>query len=402
MKRAVVFGAGNIGRGFLGQLFHESGYVTVFVDVLEPLVEALNARGEYPVRIVDRQTKTLTVRNVRALHSNDLDAVATELAAADIAATAVGGPVLPHIAPALASGIARRFVNPRALPLNIIVCENLIHAGPHLRALVQRYLDPSLHGLLEERVGFVEASIGRMVPVMTPEVRAEDPLLIEVEAYCELPVDADGFRGPVPDIAHLLPLPNFGAIVERKLYVHNAGHASAAYLGYLRRCEFVWQAVEDPFIRRVTRGAMSESCLGLSRKHGVPLAELQAHAEDLLRRFHNKALGDQVARVAKDPMRKLGPEDRLIGAARMCLEQGVEPSNLALACAAALRFDDPNDPSAVRLQAVRAESGDEGVLTEVCRLSPGHPLRSLILSAAERLSVGLDGDGLDLDQHVER
>lgn len=402
MKRAVVFGAGNIGRGFLGPLLHESGYATTFVDVVDSLVEALNARGEYPIRIVDRETVNFTVRNVSALRIGDSECVSEALAAADLAATAVGGPVLPGIAPALASGIAKRFVNPQAPPLNIIVCENLIHAGPHLRALVRQCLDPTLHGLLEERAGFVEASIGRMVPVMTPEVRAEDPLLIEVEAYCELPVDVDGFRGPVPDIAHMLPLHNFGAYVERKLYVHNAGHAAAAYLGYLKGCEFVWQAVEDPFIRRVTRGAMSESCLGLSRKHGVPLAELQAHAEDLLRRFHNKALGDQVARVAKDPMRKLGPEDRLIGAARMCLQQGVEPVNLCLACAAALRFDDPNDPSAVRLQAVRAESGDEGVLTEVCRLSPGHPLRSLILSAAERLSGRLDGDSLDLDQHVER
>jgi len=241
-----------------------------------------------------------------------------------------------------------------------------------------------------------------MVPVMTDAVKAEDPLLIEVEAYCELPVDADGFRGPIPEIAHMLPLHNFGAYVERKLYVHNAGHAAAAYLGWLRGHEYIWQAVEDRGIRRVVQGAMAESCLGLSRKHGIALSELRAHADDLVRRFHNKALGDQVARVAKDPMRKLGPDDRLIGAARMCLQQGVEPVNLCLACAAALRFDDPADPGACELQALRSKHGDEGILKVVCGLRPGEPLWSRIIDARGRLSVGLDGGGFDLDQHVER
>jgi len=384
-KSAVQFGAGNIGRGFLGQLFCESGYRTTFIDVQDDLVSALNARGEYPLRIVDEIPETLTVRNVRAVNARDADAVAGAVAGADIAATAVGVPVMDRIAAALAAGIALRFGrDPEAAPLDIIVCENMIGAGPFMRGKVREHLDPALHAALDSRVGFVEASIGRMVPVMTDAVKAEDPLLIEVEAYCELPVDAAGFRGPIPDIVHLAPHADFAAYVERKLFVHNMGHAAAAYLGYQRGHEYIWQAIADPEVRPVVEAAMDETCRALANKHGMDLQDLHAHAADLRRRFANRALGDQVARVAKDPVRKLGPNDRLVGAMRMCLENGITPVNVARAAAAALLYDAPDDPAATRIQEIARARGPLSVLTNIGELPSDSPILPLVASAMAR------------------
>jgi mannitol-1-phosphate 5-dehydrogenase len=239
---------------------------------------------------------------------------------------------------------------------------------------VRERLDARYHGDLESKVGFVEASIGRMVPVMTDAIKAEDPLLVEVEAYCELPVDRAGFKGPIPPIVHLLPRDDFGAYVERKLFVHNLGHAATAYLGYQHGHEFIWQAIADPQVRAVVEGAMAETCIGLHRKHSMSLEQLNAHAADLRRRFANKALGDQVARVAKDPIRKLGPNDRLIGAAHLCLEQGIPPVSVAQAINAAVRYDVQDDPAAQRLQSIRRKRGVEGVLKEISELKDGDPL----------------------------
>ncbi|HOT51744.1 MAG TPA: mannitol-1-phosphate 5-dehydrogenase, partial [Candidatus Hydrogenedentes bacterium] len=385
VKQAVQFGAGNIGRGFLGQLFFESGYRTTFVDVVPEVVEGLRARGAYPLRIVGDDPRELTISNVTAVSSLDMNAVAEALSEADIAATAVGVNVLPRIAPALAAGIARRFARTDAPPLNIIVCENLIDAGPFLREHVRTHLDARFHDALDEKVGFVEASIGRMVPIMTPEQRAEDPLRVCVEAYCDLPVDANGFRGPIPPLAHMMPRPNFKAYVERKLFVHNAGHATTAYLGYLRGHEYIWQAIADPPIRTEADAAMAETCAALSAKHGMPLGELQAHWTDLIERFQNKALGDQILRVAADPIRKLGPKDRLIGAALMCLEQGVEPSHVAFAAAAAMLYDPPHDAAACRLQDIRAQGGLDAVLNQVCQIPGESHLAGLIRAGTERL-----------------
>ena len=126
MKQAIIFGAGNIGRGFMGQLFSESGYEVTFVDVDRPLLETLNERGRYTIRLVtNEQTEEVAVGPVRALHSGDLDAVAEAVSRAEIGATAVGAGILKHIAPAVAAGIARRAQLGVEAPFNLILCENL-------------------------------------------------------------------------------------------------------------------------------------------------------------------------------------------------------------------------------------------------------------------------------------
>ncbi|MBI4559276.1 MAG: mannitol-1-phosphate 5-dehydrogenase [Candidatus Hydrogenedentes bacterium] len=386
MKRAVQFGAGNIGRGFLGQLYFESGYETTFVDVAEEIVAALKARREYPLRIVDERTYTLAIRNVSAIHARDTEVVATALAQADLAATAVGVNALPKLAPAIAAGIEKRFRFPSATPLNIIVCENMLDAGNFLREEVRTHLAAKFYCDLDTNVGFVEASIGRMVPVMTDAMKTEDPLLVCVEAYCELPVDAEAFRGPIPVLKNLQPRANFGVYVERKLFVHNASHAGAAYLGYLRGHEYIWQAIQDPKIRVEVDGIVGESCAALATKHGLHSAELRAHADDLIRRFQNRGLGDQVTRVAKDPLRKLGPNDRLIGAANLCLNHGVEPEHVAFAAAAAFRYDHPADPAAKTLQTTLQQQGLGGVFKYVCQIEETSRLAQLIREGWERLA----------------
>lgn len=385
MRKAVHFGAGNIGRGFLGQLYFESGYRTIFVDVVQAVVDGLNRDKAYPVRIVGAENRDIRIENVAAIHGADIDAIADALAEADIASTAVGVNVLAKIAPALAAGIAKRFSKPDAPPLDIIVCENLLDAGPFLREQVRNHLDPSYHKALDDKVGFVEASIGRMVPVMTEEQKAEHPLLVLVEPYCELPVDRNAFKGPLPEIAHLAPRDNFGAYVERKLFMHNASHAATAYFGYLHGHTYIYQAIADPWVRDSVSKVLEESCEGMSRKHGMDKAALWAFCEDIMDRYTNVGLADKVARVANDPVRKLGPNDRLIGAARMCLEQGVTPVNLALAAAAAIRYDHPDDSAAQELQAIRRRDGLEGVLRIVCQIPPDSTLGSLIRDGEARL-----------------
>lgn len=385
MMKAVQFGAGNIGRGFLGQLYYETGYEITFVDVVTDIVEGLNARGEYPLRIVSDDSSTMTISGVRAVHGSDVEEAAKGLSEADLAATAVGVNVLPRVAPTIARGLALRFGGANPRPLNIIVCENLIDAGPFLREEVRKHLPTEFHEALDSQVGFVEASIGRMVPLMTDALRAEDPLLVCVEAYCELPVDANGFRGPVPALNHMAPRANFKAYVERKLFVHNAGHATAAYLGYLRGHQYIWQAISDDRIRAEADAAMAETCAGLVAKHGLAAEDLKAHWDDLVSRFKNKALGDQVVRVAADPIRKLGPRDRLVGAAQMCLTSGVEPNHVAFAAAAAIRYDYANDPAAVKLQSILRDQGTRGVLAQVCQLPEESRLAGLIGEGAQRL-----------------
>lgn len=382
--KAVHFGAGNIGRGFLGQLYYESGYHTVFVDVVDTVVRALNERGEYPIRVTDEESYTITVHDVSAINASDTETVAKAVSEAEIVSTAVGVDALPRVAPALAGGIAKRFANPDAPPLDVIICENLLNAGAFIRDEVRAVTPTDCQDVLEEKVGFVEASIGRMVPLSQPGSN-DDLLAVNVEAYCELPVDANGFKGPIPAIRHLHPMENFDAYVERKLYVHNAGHAATAYLGHLTGYDFIYEAIRDKAIREAVEAALAESCAALAVKHGMDEAALKAHAEDLVRRFHNKALGDQITRVGKDPLRKLGPSDRLVGAANLCLEYGIQPKNLAFAVAAAIEYDHHSDAAAQELQHMRKLYGLPFILTQVCQIPEDSPLARYITEGLSRL-----------------
>ncbi len=384
--QAIHFGAGSIGRGFLGQIYCESGYHTTFIDVVDPVVEALNARGGYPLHVAsDSGTQTLHITNVSAVNGKSMEEAADALARADIASTAVGLHALPHIAPVIARAVALRYQGKDAAPLDIIVCENLKNGEAHMRGLVAGYLAPSLLETLETRVGFVEASIGRMVPVITPEQRAQDPLAVWVEPYCELPVDARGFRGPVPPLKYLKPAADFGAYVERKLFVHNLTHAATAYLGHLRGHTYVYEAIRDDTVRMRVEAAGRETCAALASKYGMDAAALEDHLQDLIARYHNRALADPIARVGRDPVRKLGPDDRLIGAMCLCRSQGIAPDAVAMAAAAAILYNNPDDEAASRVQELLREGGVSTVLREICGLVPDSTEAVLIQKAFESL-----------------
>ena len=350
MSKAVQFGAGNIGRGFAGQLFSESGFEVVFVDVMADLVRLINERRSYPIRFAQEKPETVTVSNVRAVSGLDVPAVAEEIRTADIMCTAVGVNVLPRIAPTIAAGVKARADAGVETPINIIICENLQNMGPFLKAEVKKALPEEYHAYLDEKIGFVESVVGRMVPVMTEEQKREDPLLVIVEPYKHLPVARAGIKGEFPEIVGVEVRENFQAFVDRKLYTHNAGHATAAYFGYLKGYEFIYQAMRDPQINAAVRAVLAETGKALIAKHGFDPVEHQAHIDDLLTRFANVALGDQVARVGGDPLRKLGPEDRLVGGAKLCIEHGVFPANMCKAIAAALHFDPSGDRTAPAVQ----------------------------------------------------
>lgn len=384
--KAVQFGAGNIGRGFLGQLYYESGYETTYIDVSQDVVNEINRHHEYEIKIVGDHPQTIRVKKVNAILSSDAVAIKEAIISADIMATSVGVAYMADVAKTMAPGIFER-LRLGSKPLDILLCENKLQAGPFMRDQVASHLPTDVIGRFDSSIGFVEASIGRMVPLMTPEMRIDDPLLVCVEEYCDLPVDAEAFRGPTPMIKGLMPKKPFSAYVERKLFVHNAGHATTAYLGYLRGHEYIWQAMQDPRVRPIVNAAMKESCSALHRKYHTSLKELLDHAEDLKVRFQNKELGDQVRRVGGDLVRKLGPEDRLIGAIKLCLDQKIEPHGLYLAVAASIRFSPVGDPSADQVQTVLTQTGIKGVLTQISELPPDSPVIDEIERASQSLNL---------------
>jgi mannitol-1-phosphate 5-dehydrogenase len=354
--KAIVFGAGNIGRGFIGQLLFQSGYEITFADIDERLLALLNEQRGYTVRLVERRlTVPLRISGVSAIHSGDADAVARAVAGADVAVTAVGVRALPHIAEPLARGIALR----SGKPLNIIICENMRHAGEFLRDRVAERMS----GRKPESTGFVEACIGRMVPAPRP---GDDPMVLRAEPYDWLPVDADSIAHPLPPIRRMWPIPDFDRYVRRKLYIHNMGHAVCAWLGALSGYAYIYEAIADKAVASVCRSAMLEAAAALAARYpSLGLPALTAHADDILHRFGNEALADPIDRVGRDTERKLGPDDRIAGALELCREQGIPCPSILTGLAAGLLFDG-DDPGTSR---VRTLVETEGVPATLARIA---------------------------------
>jgi mannitol-1-phosphate 5-dehydrogenase len=407
--KLVQFGAGNIGRSFIGQIFSRAGWEIVFIDVDEKIVSLLNEKKQYTVAIKrqNREDELRKVGPVRAVNGKDTTAVAAELAGADIVSTSVGKNALGGILPLIARGLEKREAR---RPLDIIIAENARDA-PHLfRTVLSKELGPAYS--LNTMVGIVETSIGKMVPIMHSEDLAADPLLLFAEEYETLIVDKQGFRGPIPAIKALCPVEPIAAYVDRKLYIHNLGHAAAAYLGYRSlaqsgkdtrpclqlRTASIPQVLALPGIEDEVRKTMNQSANALLQEYPGVFSrnDLSCHIEDLLSRFKNTALGDTVYRVGRDLRRKLGRDDRLTGAMLLCAKHALPFSAIAEVYRAALEFAAPGEDGGLfppdarfkeeyALDATQAGQGAASVVitiaTEVSGLKPENKTDSLVLEA---------------------
>ena len=387
MKKAIMYGAGNIGRGFMGQLFSMSGYETVFIDINEVVVNKLNSDKSYPVYITkDGKYEEYTVTNARAVNGKVIEDVAAEIASADIMATAVGVNILPYIVKPFAQGIIKRLeTNPK--PLNIIICENKIGADKYLRELISKELNETENKFFNEKIGLVEASIGRMVPATPKEIAEKNPLSVCVEEFCTLPVDKEAFKGEIPDIKNMLPFAPFELFIQRKLYMHNMSHALTAYLGYLKGYKFIYEAQNDIAIKFFALGALFESATALSKEHKVDIQPLIGHSYDLLSRFENVLLGDTIERVGKDTIRKLSAQDRMAGAAKLCIKQGIKPVYIALGLAAGLLFAPESDDAAKEVAAYTKENGVKAALLKYSEITDGE-LVAMVEKNYEMLKSG--------------
>ncbi|MBQ3072084.1 MAG: mannitol dehydrogenase [Oscillospiraceae bacterium] len=385
--KAVMYGGGNIGRGFIGLLMSSSGYEVTFIDVAEPVVAALREKNSYPVRYISGDTyEDVLITNVTAVNGNDAEAASEAIASCDLMATAVGARILPYIVPNIVAGLRKRWERGGKL-LNIIICENLNDAADIFTDMLKQQLNEKEQKLFDETVGMVEASIGRMIPVQTDAMKDGEPMRICTERYGFLPVDKAAFKGELPKLKNMVPYEPFDFFVKRKLFVHNLGHATCAYLGGCFGLSYIYEAIDDPNIRIIVQNAMLESASALSEKYGADLAQLQLHITDLLHRFTNSALGDTCARVGQDPRRKLAPSDRLIGSSTLMMQQGKTPAYITLGAAAAVcRCIDETEGAEQGIDTAKA------VLRDVSGLAENDPLTEMILSYYQML---LDGASLE-------
>lgn len=383
MKQAIMIGAGNIGRGFIGALLEKSGYHVTFADVAENLISAINERKGYTVHIQDRECGQWTVTNISGISSAGPELAEAIAGDCELITTAVGLRVLPIVAKPIAAGIQARKKAGSTRILNVVACENAIRGTSQLRDAVYASLSEEEQAYAKEYVGFADCAVDRIVP----KASFENPLDVAVEQYTEWDVEKAGWKGERPEIQGLGWVDNLDAYLERKLFTLNSGHAICAYLGALKGYRTIVESIADPAISHLVRQAMYESGAGLIKKFDFDPAAHRAYIERIFARFQNPFLADETRRVAREPIRKLAPTDRLMKPLMTAYGYGLSVDHLIFGAAAALHFSCPEDEQSVELEKAIEADGAGKALEKYAGLKPEDALFTRVLDVYRALSV---------------
>lgn len=375
MKKAVHFGAGNIGRGFIGLCLAKSGYDVVFVDINQEIIDALNQRKSYMVDFVGTDTSSEVVTGVSGVNIRDTDTLTRHINEAELITTAIGPGILPAIAPTIAGCLESRIKKNRT-PLNIIACENMVEGSTHLKKLIMQSLSADMETEINELIGFPDAAVDRIVPVQ----HNEDILHVKTEPYSEWDVNKTQYIGTPPAITGLSWVENLTPYIERKLYTINTSHTAIAWIGAVYGYRLIREALADERVRTLAAKVLKETATFLITRHGfVPEAHAQ-YLETTLQRFTNPCIDDEVSRVGRSPIRKISAGERLMVPMLGAYSQGEYPEGLVTAVAAACLYQEDRDGESVALQEKILQEGLEKTLSLYTGLGHNHPLLHKIVA----------------------
>ncbi|WP_196593769.1 mannitol-1-phosphate 5-dehydrogenase [Pectinatus sottacetonis] len=375
--KAVHFGAGNIGRGFIGELLHNSGFEITFIEVDKHTVDYINKNNNYTIYIINDNYRKELIDNVCAVSPITDEPKAIEaIVNADIITTSVCVDNLPKIASTLAKGLKQRLSQNKE-KVNILSCENAFYATDMLKKALMECKSSLTEKELDSIGCFPNVAVDR-IALSTEQDGIRIP---QIETSFELVIEKNKLKDPASQpIKGAEYAENLGMYLERKLYVFNCGHATAAYLGYYKKLPTIYDALNDKDIYASVINTMRESAAMMTKKFTFTMDELETFIQKILKRISLKELHDEVVRVGRSPIRKLGRRDRLVGPAVLAQEYGLKNDYLAKAIASGYHFDYEKDEQAVEIQLFIKNNGIEKAVEKYSAITSNDPLFAKIIT----------------------
>jgi mannitol-1-phosphate 5-dehydrogenase len=388
-KKAVHFGGGNIGRGFVAEFLHNSGYEVVFVDVMDSIIDQLQNTESYTVtEIGDDGERQFTIDHYRAINSkHELDKVVHEIATADVVTCAVGPNILKFVADPVAKAIEARTLD---YPIAVIACENAINATTTWKGFIESKLREETLKNIDKKARYANSAIDRIVPQQDPGAG----LNVKIEKFFEWCVEQKPFEngGKKPDIKGVHFVDDLEPYIERKLFTVNTSHATAAYYGHNRKIPYIHEVLHNEELHDIVRAAVKETAHLIVNKHGISSEEQDDYVEKIVKRISNPTLKDNVERVGRAPLRKLSRKERFIGPAAQLAEMGEKVDALLGAIEMAYRFQNvEGDDESAELAKILKNNSPEDVVNQVNGLDRTHPLFEKIVPIVKKVQEDTKG-----------
>ncbi|QNS01736.1 MAG: mannitol-1-phosphate 5-dehydrogenase [Buchnera aphidicola (Pentalonia nigronervosa)] len=373
--KALHFGAGNIGRGFIGKNLFLSGFDVIFSDINKNIINAINYYKEYNVQLVNHnqenntQHDIINVRNIRAIHAFDskIDQI---ISVVNLITTSVGPNAINKIASIIMRGIILRAEKKSIIPLNVIACENRIQSSSYLKACVLNQLPMKYRIYCDKYIGFIDCTVDTIIPIS--QKQNDSNLFLLAEKFQEWIVDANQFKGKIPKIVNMQLSDNLIPFVIRKLFTLNTGHAIAAYLGLTKKYETIQESIEDKIIQNIVKLGMQESGSVLVKHYHFNQNDHTNYIKTIFYRFKNPLLSDNLNRIARNPLQKLHPKERLIRPLLGAIKYNLPYLNLIKGIAAAFRYRSRHDEESKKIALLIKKTGIKQTLLKICQFKQRH------------------------------
>jgi mannitol-1-phosphate 5-dehydrogenase len=357
--KAVHFGAGNIGRGFIGEILAANDFEIFFVDIDQTIINALKQRNSYTIERADETKEQHQIQHVTGINNqSEPEKVIEAIKEADLVTTAIGPAILPHIAELIARGIDQRKEAHNRKKLDVIACENMIGGSTFLQKEAAKYCRYPEY--FKEMIGFPDAAVDRIVPLQ----KHEDPLFVQAEPFCEWVVQEEAVKSPIR-LEGVKYVKDLEPYIERKLFSVNTGHATVAYAGALQGYQTIDEAMQDYLIVVQLKAVLQETGRLLIEKWGFDEAEHEEYIEKIIQRFKNKYISDAITRVARTPIRKLGYCERFIRPMIELQERDMLPRHLYETIGMIFNYHDPEDEQSQQLKELVTTRSIAEVISEV-------------------------------------
>lgn len=378
--KATHFGAGNIGRGFIGEILAKNGFSIEFVDINETIIDALMSRKGYTIELAEESKQQIQVANVTGINNQkNPEAVVESVATSQIVTTAIGPNILPFIAELIAKGIQKRKANQVTEKLDVIACENMIGGSQFLFEKVKAYLTQEDLDYVNQYVGFPNAAVDRIVPIQ----HHEDPLFVSVEPFSEWVVDKTQMKNPELVLSDVEYVDDLEPYIERKLFSVNTGHASVAYTGASLGYQTIDEAIADEKVLTTLKNVLKETGSLLIAKWQFDPQVHQAYAQKIVARFKNPYISDAITRVARTPIRKLGYDERFIRPIRELHDRNLSYQQLLTVVGLIFNYCDEKDEQSVELQKMLQNESLEAVVRKVTQLTDETLIAEIVAAASK-------------------